>query len=63
MPETDTLLTARQTADMLSVSLRTVYNLIESGELASLKIRGARRFEVSAVEAYKASQREGGTGA
>lgn len=50
------LLTVPQVADRLNVSRGTVYNLLESGELASLKVRGSRRVLDSSVEQYIAER-------
>lgn len=48
-------LTVAETADELRVSTRTVYNLLASGELKSLKIGRSRRILRSTVDAYLAA--------
>lgn len=44
------LLTAEEAADRLSVSRSTVYDLIRTGELRSVKIGRARRVPASAID-------------
>jgi len=46
------LLTKKETAELLSVSERTVDTLVHSGEITSLKIGRARRIPKKAVTAY-----------
>lgn len=46
------LYTPEEAAQQLACSRRTVYELISSGDLESIKIRGARRIPVDAVAAY-----------
>jgi excisionase family DNA binding protein len=45
------LLTVPQVAKALSLSRSTVYDLIASGDLAAVKIGGARRIPAAAVQA------------
>ena len=51
------LLTVRQAADMLTVSTRTVYNLINEGKLPHYRIANAIRVSVADVEDYLADCR------
>jgi excisionase family DNA binding protein len=44
------LLTTRQTAEALNVSERTVFNLIDSGKLFSVKIGDLRRIPLEDVK-------------
>jgi excisionase family DNA binding protein len=46
------LLTVDEAAARLSISRWTVYNLIRSGELASITIGRARRIPLEAVDKY-----------
>lgn len=46
------LLTKKQVADWLSISLRTVDAMIASGELRPFHIRGVRRFATTDVLSY-----------
>lgn len=46
------LLRVTEAADQLSVSRAKVYELIRSGELASVRIVGARRIRVRDLEAF-----------
>jgi excisionase family DNA binding protein len=46
------LLTVTQACDYLSLSRTTLYQLIAGGELATLKIRGARRVDVAELDRY-----------
>ena len=47
------LLRVGQVAKMLDVSEVTVWRLVGSGELESIKVGRSRRIEPEAVEAYK----------
>lgn len=40
-----------EAAEALGVCVRTIYNMMESGELPSFLVRGARRIRVSDVKA------------
>jgi excisionase family DNA binding protein len=40
-----------EAAQALGVCVKTIYNLMDSGELPSIRIRGARRIRVSDVKA------------
>lgn len=51
------LLTAREVASRLAISARKVYELAASGQLASLRIGSAVRFDPSDIEAFKLSCR------
>ena len=58
--ETETLLKVPEAARELNVSVRTVYNLIRSGDLASVKIKGiGRRVPSSAVAEFKTREAAG----
>jgi excisionase family DNA binding protein len=46
------LLTATEVAKRLRISKPTLYDLLRSGQLASLKIGRARRIPASAVDAF-----------
>jgi excisionase family DNA binding protein len=46
-------LTVSETAELLRVSKRTVYELIRSGDLHTLKFRRSRRITPEAIEAFK----------
>lgn len=46
------LLTVGEVADRLAVSKRTVETMIAEGELKPVRVRGARRFERTAIDAY-----------
>ena len=48
---THRLLTVKQAAEVLSVSHTTVYKMLKSGELESVKIGAARRIKSDSVEA------------
>jgi excisionase family DNA binding protein len=48
------MLTAEQTADALRIGRTTVFALVKSGELESVKIGRLRRIPADAVEAYAA---------
>ena len=53
------LLQAGAVAEMLSLSRQHVYTMAASGELPSIKLRGAVRFEESAVERFIREHRRG----
>ena len=64
-PLGERLLTAKQVASLLSVSLRTLEAEIAEGRIAFVRIRGSRRFAPAAIRAYVnaagvKAQREGG---
>jgi excisionase family DNA binding protein len=44
------LITTRQAAAALSISERTIYTLIDSGHLSSVKVAGTRRIPLDAVK-------------
>ncbi len=48
------LLTVPQAAEMLGVGRSTVYGLISSGALNSVRVGGSRRIPVHALQAYVA---------
>lgn len=52
------LYTLDQAAQQLACSRRTVYELIASGELESIKVRSARRIPADALTAYIQQLRE-----
>lgn len=54
------MLTVPQVADALQVSRRTVYGLIYSGALDSVKIGAARRVAADALDRYVDSLRKDG---
>lgn len=58
--QTEPLRTVNEAASDLGLSRRTVYTLIQTGELRSLKIRGARRVEESEIARFKAERTQGG---
>lgn len=52
MPQDLLLLTPERAAERLDVSRTTVYELLKSGDLASVKIGRARRIPVAALSEY-----------
>lgn len=54
------LLTVPDAAEALSVSENTVWNMIRTGELPSVKVRRARRIESEAIDRYIADRRQEG---
>lgn len=50
------LVTARQAAQMLNMSERHVYNLMNRGLLRSVKIGGSRRFHADELKRLAAGQ-------
>ena len=58
------LYTAQEVADCLGCSLQTVYELVRSGELPSLKVRSSWRVRESDLEKYilGGGSRDGGNG-
>lgn len=54
------LLTVKETAARLGIKERTLRDLLAEGRIDSLKIRGARRIEQSALDRYIASCRTRG---
>jgi excisionase family DNA binding protein len=52
--------TPRSLAQRLAISERLAYELLASGELASYKIRGARRIDPEDVDRYLRVRREEG---
>jgi excisionase family DNA binding protein len=59
-PEPAALLTAKQVALQLSLSLSAVYSLADSGEIPAYRLgakRGSLRFEPADVEDYKRRSR------
>lgn len=53
----DSLLTVKQLANWLNVSLASAYRLTESGQLPSFRIRRSIRVRKQDVETYLAKQR------
>jgi excisionase family DNA binding protein len=58
-PEHDELLTVRQTAQRLTISLASTYQLIRSGTLPHYRIGGAIRVTDSDIERFLAGCRRG----
>jgi excisionase family DNA binding protein len=56
--ERESFFTPRSLAKYLSVTERTIYNLLERGELASYTVASARRIDPADVDAYLAEHRE-----
>ncbi len=54
------LLTIREVVDRSALSRRTIYSLIRSGELPSVKIGGARRVREDDLDRFIAERRQGG---
>jgi len=54
------LLNIKQLQELLGVSERTVFNLMERGEINGFKVGRQWRFEQSTIDAYIARQREKG---
>lgn len=46
------LLTIKQVADLLSVSITTIYRLVDNRDLPFYKVRGGLRFDLVDVETY-----------
>ena len=59
----DRLLTVRETQQYLHISRVKVYELIRTGQLASLKIDKSRRIPASAVERFIAERTTTGSAA
>jgi excisionase family DNA binding protein len=57
MRDTDEMLTIDQVADILKIGRTTVYELLNSGDLASVTIRRCRRVLRSDLNAYIARLR------
>lgn len=57
MPERPILNKVSAAADLLQVCERSVYALIASGELESVKVRGSRRIPTEALDRYVESLR------
>lgn len=51
-------LTLKQTAKLMTVSLRTVQRCISAGELPSIKFRGNRRVSRTAIDAFMKGRAE-----
>ena len=49
------LLTARDVATYLNLSLRTIETLIAEGQITPIRIRGSRRFAPEAIEKFLSS--------
>jgi excisionase family DNA binding protein len=54
------LLTVAQVAEALGVAAKTVYRLVDDGELECVRVRGALRFEPATVRAYVEAHRRAG---
>lgn len=61
-PESQRLLRVEQSGERLNISRAKVYELIASGELRSIKIGGARRIPVEAIDELVASLSENSRG-
>jgi len=44
--------TVKEVSDILRISTKTVYQIIKSGELCSIRVRGQIRITSSALEKY-----------
>ena len=55
---TKLLLKVEEAAQLLSLSRKTIYDLIRRGELASLKIGGSRRIPLTELHAFIARLEE-----
>jgi excisionase family DNA binding protein len=51
-PASKLLLRVEEAAHLLSLSRKTIYDLMRRGELASLKIGGCRRIPLTALHAF-----------
>jgi excisionase family DNA binding protein len=51
-PASKLLLKVEEAAHLLSLSRKTIYDLMSRGELASLKIGGSRRIPLTALHAF-----------
>lgn len=58
MPSTPLLYTPEQAAEQLACSRTTIYELMSSGELESIKVRSARRIPADALATYVQRLRE-----
>ena len=56
--EDSMFLRVREVARRLAVSRGTVYTLMRSGELLSIKVRGSRRIPADALQAYVEARME-----
>lgn len=54
------LLTAEQAGELLGICKASVFTLIKRGDIASLKVGGARRIVRSDLDAFIARNAEGG---
>jgi len=54
------LLSKKETAELLSVSIRTLDRMRSSGELPATKVRGAVRFNPAVIEKYIAKNTKAG---
>jgi excisionase family DNA binding protein len=52
------LLTIAETAAMLSISRRTLYRLMNSGELLPVRVAGRRRFRPVDIDSFLERNRE-----
>lgn len=59
-PKPTRLLTPSEAAGYLSISPRTLARLVAAGDVGCVRIGGQRRFELEALLAYVARQRDGG---
>jgi len=59
---TQPLLSVPQAAELLSISVRTVYTLVDRGELPSIRVGGQIRFVPSVLESWLTGQPDGGKG-
>lgn len=52
VPETPLLVDARTAAKLLNVSQRTLYSLLQQGQIPSVKLQGRRLFSVPALSKW-----------
>jgi excisionase family DNA binding protein len=52
------LLTVKQAAKLMNLSIATVYRLIQAGDIPSLLIRGSRRFSREALQQWIRDQQQ-----
>lgn len=57
------LLTVPEAARLLSLSRSTVYELMKSGDLTSVKVGGARRIPLDSIQAFRSLLQRAGHGA
>ena len=55
------LVSAREAARMLGVSVRTLYDLLARGELPSVRVNGRRLFRLKSLEDWVAQREQAST--